>query len=239
MQNKLLTFLKRDHGSVSFEAIWAGLFMAFFFAPTTYLYQYSTTNLESHWQQRWAGRNEAVNNNCLGIVGLPLNVSGSLGVNSVTVLFCPEVEGEPDLAADKRFWKSMDTAADSPFNGFIDNMESEGSLKMVRGHSLVEPTKLFGTELNSSFSVFDLAAFIPQTSELLIPTTEYWQFDETLYQEGHDKFVWQKMPKDATKLYQKVYPSASGDAGGSGTANTGFSNSTYEDSNTSRGRGWD
>ena len=200
--------------------------MAFLFAPTAYLYRFSDSNLEATWLQRWSGRNEAVNDNCAGVIFLPIDYGGSLDVESATLLACPDVPGEANLSEDKRFWEAMDGAVEPHFDDFTDTMEAEGDIKMIRANSTVFSTQRFGTELNSSPSWMSWLVIVPRQSELLVPSTEYWQFEKPVWKEGHDKVVWAAIPKDATILYFRVYPSASGEAGGGGTEGT-WSNSGY------------
>lgn len=202
MRNRLWTFLCDDRaGSVSFEAIWAALFMVAFFAPTAFLYRYSESHLEASFAQRTAARNEAVNANCSGNYFLPLPGSAKKDPNSVTIINCSKKDGE---GANEKFWTAMDRVS-TKFPTLLNDLKKHGKIEVVNGGSSVASRNI-SLGQGGPLSFLDAAPTLNQSS-ILIPTTEYWLFDQTHWARGHDRVVWQKFSTKQRKLFPNVYPS--------------------------------
>lgn len=206
--NSWKTFWKNTNGSVAFEAIWAGLVVTFFFAPTAYLYRYSEVHLDASWAQRSAAMNEAINGNCNGMLFLPIPIGISTNVHSQTAVTCSKVDGEKDVPSDDKFWKKMDTVSHSEFRNFTRDMKNKGDFKASKGSSYIRHTR--NLELGDSSSGGTLASilqtFTSGQSELLAPSADYYIFDKAHWKNGHDKRVWEEFSDAAKDMFPNVYP---------------------------------
>jgi hypothetical protein len=183
--------------------------IAFFFAPTAYLYRYSEVHLDASWAQRSAAMNQAINGNCNGLLFIPIPLGISSGVHSKTSIDCTKVDGEKDVPSNDKFWKKMDKVSnDARFNNFTRDMKNKGSFKASKGRSSILHTKDLqlgnggGKGLISSI----ISTFTSGQSELLAPSADYYIFDKAHWKNGHDKRVWQELASDAKKLAPNVYP---------------------------------
>lgn len=210
--SKLKLSVADQTGSVAFEAIWFGLFMAFFLAPTTYLYQTTGTKLDTVWGQRLAARNEAVNDNCSGLVIPQLDFQVGVENSILSTITCAEEGGEFFDDENKFFWKSLDKAVkeiDEPIPDFVNPEMLASQINVYRGTG--DDMSYRGLELGSGGGLLSvLSGFGSRTSAVLAPSTQYWVFDEDVWRAGHDAAVWSAFSQDATKLYPEVYPSKGG-----------------------------
>lgn len=198
-------FWANTKGSVGFEAIWAGVFITFFFAPVAFLFRFSETHLDASWGQRTAARNEAVNGNCNGAFFIPIPIGGSTSANSATAIDCTKVDGEKNLPSGDKFWKKLDTETNSEFSDFTRDMKDKGDIKVIQGRSTVIHSKKF--DLGDVPSLLALKIFIPKQSEILAPDANYYVFDKAVWKEGHDKRIWSEFSDKHKKLFPEVYPS--------------------------------
>jgi hypothetical protein len=203
--SKWKTFLAKTEGSVGFEAIWAGLFITFFFAPTAFLFRFSETHLGASWAQRSAARDEAINGNCNGVFFLPIPIGGQTNVNSATVLDCTKLDGEKNLPSSDKFWKKMDTVSNAEFSNFTRDMKDKGDIKVHQGRSTVIYIK--NLDLGDTNLLGMAKILIPKQSSILVPSTDYYIFDKAEWKEGHDKRIWSEFSSKHKKLFPEVYPS--------------------------------
>ena len=207
LSNSLKAFWVNTDAAVGFEAIWAGLFVTFFFAPTAFLYRYSETHLDASWAQRSAARNQAINGNCNGAFFIPLPGGVNTGVHSVTGIDCTEQDGEKNLPSSDKFWKKMDTVSDAEFKDFTRYMKDKGDIKVHQGRSSVFHTKNLDLGDGSGGLLGLDIINIPKQSEILAPSTDYYVFDKPHWKKGHDKRIWEEFSDAAQDLFPNVYPS--------------------------------
>ncbi len=131
------SFLANTKGSVGFEAIWAGLVVSFFIAPTAYLYQHSNTHLDASWAGRSAAMNQAINGNCNGEIFLPIPGGLNTGVHSITAIDCTSQDGEKDMPTNDKFWKKLDSVTNAEFSNFTRDMKDKGEIKAHQGRTTV------------------------------------------------------------------------------------------------------
>jgi Flp pilus assembly pilin Flp len=214
--NPLTRFARDETGAAAFEAIWVALFLVFFITPTTFLYQFAKTGLTVSWEQRSNARNEAMNDNCNGIALLPIGVSASTGVNSVTGYTCTTGEGEIESGSGgqttlgsfnlKKFWKAQDEVTNAHFQDFTEDMRDKGKVQMIKGSSATQYTDTFDV---GKASLAQGLILIPKTSSIVSPDGDYWTFDDTHWKEGHDKRIWREFTHQKHKeMFPNVFPSA-------------------------------
>lgn len=198
-------FVANCRGAISFEAIWVGLFLVSFFVPTTFLYRYTTNHLEASIAQRTAARNEALNSNCNGSFFIPIPAGLKTDSNSATTIRCTHREGEEGFSVDQKFWQRMDQIS-SRFTNLVDAQKASGRVHFVEGASDVL-SKNVSLGKGGALSALNAAPTFTQ-SKLLVPSTEYWQFDQDVWAHGHDQAVWSKYSSKHKKLFPDVYPAA-------------------------------
>jgi hypothetical protein len=205
LNRKWKIFCANTKGSIGFEAIWAGLFVTFFFAPIAFLFRFSETHLDASWGQRTAARNEAINGNCNGAFFIPLPIGASTSAHSATTIDCTKIDGEKNLPSGDKFWKKLDTVSNSEFSNFTRDMKDKGDIKVIQGRSVVLHSRKF--ELGDVPSLAAYKIFIPKQSLVLAPNGDYYIFDKAVWKEGHDKRIWSEFSSKHKKLFPEVYPS--------------------------------
>jgi hypothetical protein len=144
------SFFTNTKGSVGIEAIWAGLVVSFFIAPTVYLYQHSNTHLDASWAGRSAAMNQAINSNCNNEIFLPLPGDLNKGVHSLTTIDCTSQDGEKDVPENDKMWKKLDSVTNAKFSNFTRDMKDKGAIKAHQGRTTVTYSK--GLELGDKKS---------------------------------------------------------------------------------------
>ncbi len=206
LSNSILKdFWANTDGGIGFEAIWTGLFVTMFFAPTAFLFRFSETHLDASWAQRSAARDQAINGNCNGVFYVPIPIGGSTNANSATVIDCTEQDGEKNLPSGDKFWKKMDTVTNSEFSDFTRDMKDKGDIKVHQGRSTVLHSK--NLDLGDANLLGMAKILLPKQSEILAPGTDYYVFDKAVWKEGHDKRIWSEFSSKHKKLFPEVYPS--------------------------------
>ncbi len=208
LNNQIKLFIANRAGSVAFEAIWVALFLAFFIAPTAYLYQVSRVGLEVSTISRVAARNEAVNNSCTRSGKFPLPADIGKSDVSISLLNCDSnIDGETPLEADNHFWKKMTDLSDQHFTDFSKSFADHAQHRAVLGKQNTLFTEVF--DLGQGGGFFNLGLHIPVrlNTQTLAPGTDYWQFDKDYWAQGHDKIICAELTAAQVEMLPTVYPS--------------------------------
>lgn len=203
-------FATRDEGSIAFEAIWVGLFLAFLIAPTIYVYQSAVTRLDGSWMQRFSTRQHAETGSCneIPLANAPINVS--TGVNSINTVNCSTTaSAEPDN--DKQ-WPVMDRAVQSDFPTLLDDLKNEGDFEVHSSNLRTVDTATFelgqNTDGSSLFNqVVNIAGGLLDTTPAMAPSTEFYNADGNVWSRGHDRVIWAEITEDARQMFPNVFPS--------------------------------
>ncbi|GLQ35298.1 hypothetical protein GCM10007939_15810 [Amylibacter marinus] len=136
-----------------------------------------------------------------------MNVTGSVGVNSLTPIVCSSQDGQESLDAEEHFWTKMDAVTNPDFSDFTRDMKDEAEHKLYSGKSNVITFKTL--ELGDGGGGIAGSLGITATpSQIMVPNADFWTFDEVHWSEGHDKRVCEEFTEDQRLLFPNVYPSA-------------------------------
>ena len=203
-------FRRDDRAAVTLEAIWASLFLAFMIAPTLYVYQTAVTRLDGAWLQRLATRQDATMGACNGQFLLPLPVTFGDGVNATNTVNCGTVpSAEPE---DERLWPVLEDAVRSDFPNLLDGMKDQGDFSVHRSELRTFETERLELGQNDGGSgllgtVIGLVGTVLDPTESYAPATEYYRWDDEVWQRGHDAVIWDSFSSDAQKMFPNVFPS--------------------------------
>ncbi len=220
----LKQYFRSENGGVAFEAIWVVLILAFFIAPTVYLLSYSDDHLTASWDQRTAARSMAANGSCSTGGYNPIPITGSTGTNSVTLITCSaDTDGEQDMPNGDRFWRKMETATNPHFHDLTRDLRDHGNVVVVEGQSLVTMTDTFNVGEDGGTAGLlgsALSGDLTHSSEILVPSTDYWTFKEDHWKAGHDQVICDGFTSDSRKMFPNVFPSSDKCSGGSGASSS-------------------
>lgn len=205
----LRTFAADTRGSVAFEAIWVGLFLAFMVAPTIFVYQLSVTRLDGSWLQRLATRQDAVLGACNGQLLLRLPFVEEDGVNATNRVLCTSIDSsEPH---DELIWPRIENAVSDDFPTLVDDMKNEGDFQVHRSRLLTTEDREFELGDGSDPSLFERAVgiigLLNNIPETMAPATEYYRWDQEHWRRGHDRIIWNSFSSDSQKMFPNVFPS--------------------------------
>lgn len=211
---KLKAFWRDEDGAAVFESLFAALFLSFMIAPTLYLMRVSEAQLDGSWGQRTAARNHAHFTMCSG-VGLANPLWKTIdGVNSTSRILCLE----EDIAEtqSKRFWPRMESVVANDFPTLVDDMKNEGDFQMhgaTRLTTFSEEVELgtktgaFRDSLITDDPFGFLNGLIPDVTDAMAPSTEYYRWHAAHWRKGHDRVIWEGFTSNSQKMFPNVFPS--------------------------------
>ncbi|WP_157057572.1 hypothetical protein [Loktanella sp. 3ANDIMAR09] len=202
-------FFRREHGSVTIEAICFLVFLMTVAVSCFALFPIVKNGASGAIDNRTVIRNASLNESCshTGLFpGQPITV-GFREKSQVTIHCNMNINGETAVEDDQRFWTMLQTAGDAIYPNLNRAQEPVMAFSAVQSEQF---STFFGSPTSTSMIWFN--------NETFSPSNETWLFNVPRWAEGHDKVIWENFTNRQKDLFPRVYPSAKTPSTGTASA---------------------
>ncbi|MCB5200598.1 HNH endonuclease [Loktanella sp. TSTF-M6] len=202
-------FFRREHGSVTIEAICFLVFLMTVAVSCFALFPIVKNGASGAIDNRTVIRNASLNESCshTGLFpGQPITV-GFREKSQVTIHCNMNINGETAVEDDQRFWTMLQAAGDAKYPNLNRAQEPVMAFSAVQSEQF---STFFGSPTSTSMIWFN--------NETFAPSNETWLFNVPRWAEGHDKVIWENFTNRQKDLFPRVYPSAKTPSTGTASA---------------------